>query len=83
LTARNGWLGLAAGVIAFEVACPQGETLSEGVDRALEHPTLRYAAIGAVALTAVHLLNVLPERRDPFHYALLWKQPVDNANASA
>lgn len=73
LTARNGWLAMGVGIAAFEIACPKGETLSEGVDRALEHPRLRYMAIGAVALTAAHLLNVLPEDKDPFHYALLWK----------
>lgn len=73
LTARNNWL-IAGGVIAgLEIACPKGETMSEGVDRALEHPKFRYMAIGAVAVTAAHLLNVIPEKYDPFHHALLWK----------
>ena len=30
-------------------------------------------AIGAVGLTAAHLINAIPEKFDPFHYALLWK----------
>ena len=65
LTARRAWAGLAAGVVAYEIACPKGELMSEGVDRALEnHRALTTLAIGTVAL---HLLNVLPERYDPIH----------------
>lgn len=65
LSAKNGWLALGAGVLAYEILCPEGELLSEGVDRALErHPTLTRLAIGA---TALHLLNMLPEQYDPFH----------------
>jgi hypothetical protein len=65
LTARRAWAGLAAGVIAYEIACPKGELMSEGVDRALEtHKVLTTLAIGA---TALHLLNMIPEQYDPFH----------------
>lgn len=59
-----GWIGIAAGVAAFDYLSP--ETLSSAVDRALESPRGRYAAIGAVALTAAHLLNIIPEQYDPF-----------------
>jgi len=59
-----GWVGLAAGVVAFDVLAP--ETLSHAVDRALERPYGRYAAIGAIAVTAAHLLNVIPKGYDPF-----------------
>lgn len=59
-----GWIALAAGVAAFDYLSP--ETLSSAVDRALERPRGRYAAIGAVAITAAHLLNIIPEQYDPF-----------------
>lgn len=59
-----GW-GLIAGfVLAWDLAAP--ETLSSAVDRALETDTGRLLAVGAVAVTGAHLLNMLPERHDPF-----------------
>lgn len=65
LTARNAWLAIALGVTVYEAAAPKGELLSEGVDRALEaHPFLTHAAIG---VTALHLLNILPPKLDPFN----------------
>ena len=70
--ASKAWAALGIGVAAYDVLSPKGETLSEGIDSALES---RYRAlvIGSVALTACHLLNVLPEKIDPFHHALKWK----------
>lgn len=69
------WIGIGAGVAAYEAFCPKGETLSEGVDRALEYNRFtRYAALGAIAITAAHLANVIPQKYDPFHYALRWKE---------
>lgn len=59
-----GWIALAAGVAAFDYLAP--ETLSHAVDRALERPYGRIAAIGAVAVTAAHLLNLIPREYDPF-----------------
>lgn len=67
------WGTIAAGVAAYDVFCPQGETLSEGVDRALERPYGKVIALGAIAVTAAHLANLLPERVDPFHQALKWR----------
>lgn len=65
LTARRGWLIVGGVIVGYEAACPKGELLSEGVDRALEcHPWVVRAAVGAVAL---HLLNVLPDQIDPIH----------------
>lgn len=50
------WLALGVGVAAYDYLAPQGETMSEAVDRAIErHPIATIAAVGAVAL---HLLNV-------------------------
>lgn len=73
LNAKAGWMALGIGVAAYEIACPTGETLSEGVDRALERPLGRVLALGGIAITAAHLANLLPEKLDPFHYALFWK----------
>lgn len=67
------WCGLAAGVAAYDILCPPGETMSEGVDRLLEHPHKRIAALGAIAITAAHLANILPEKIDPFHHLTKWK----------
>ena len=65
MNARHAWSAIALGVVTYDVLCPKGETLSEGVDRALEkYPALTTIAIGAVAL---HLLNVLPPEIDPIH----------------
>lgn len=69
----KAWLALGAGVAAWDILCPPGETLSEGVDRALEHPVYRAVALGGIAVTAAHLANLLPDRIDPFHNALKWK----------
>lgn len=69
------WIALGIGVAAFDVLAPDGETLSEGVDRALEHsPTRRVLALGGIAVTAAHLANLLPQKIDPFHHALKWKK---------
>lgn len=66
--AGKAWAAIGAGVMAYELMCPNGETLSEGVDRALEeHRWLTTAAIG---ITALHLVNALPEKIDPFSRAL-------------
>jgi hypothetical protein len=65
LTSGRAWAAIGLGVLAYEVAAPPNELLSEGADRALcDHPYLTRAAIG---LTALHLANALPERLDPFH----------------
>lgn len=51
-----GWFGLTAGVIAFDILAPQ--TLSSAFDRYLEHPVKKWLAIGSVAVTGAHLLNI-------------------------
>lgn len=63
--ARNAWICLVGGVILYDVLCPEGQTLSEGVDHAIEkHPILTFATIG---MTALHLLNILPPKLDIIH----------------
>jgi hypothetical protein len=64
LSAERAWGILGLGVLAYELACPTGQTLSEGCDKALEaHPWLTTAAIG---VTALHLANLIPPQLDPF-----------------
>lgn len=64
--ADRAWLTLGAGVVAYELACPRGELLSEGVDRYLVRSP--WATRLAVAGVALHLLNVLPGALDPLHW---------------
>lgn len=63
------WGVLIAGVATYDAFCPKGQTLSEGVDRAIEkHPVVTIAAVGAVAL---HLVNAFDkydlQRLDVIH----------------
>lgn len=61
----TAWIALGAGVIAYDAACPKGELLSEGVDRyLLRRPWVTRLVI---AVTAAHLLNLLPATVDPFY----------------
>jgi hypothetical protein len=66
----KAWLGLGAYIAATEVCAPEGELLSQAVDRWLEkHPARTVSALSIVG-TALHLLNLLPERYDPFAVTL-------------
>lgn len=76
VTAERAWAVLVAAIIVYELAAPRGQLLSEAVDRWLEKrpwPTRL-----AVIVTAAHLLNVLPDRVDPFtgvgHLSRLWRR---------
>lgn len=61
--ADRAWLALGAGVLAYDLLSPDGETLSEGIDRYLaRRPMLTRMAVLAVSR---HLLNQLDP--DPIH----------------
>ena len=62
----KAWLGLGAYVVATEVCAPEGELLSQAVDRWLENRPARSVSVLTIVGTALHLLNLLPERYDPF-----------------
>ncbi|QFG09419.1 hypothetical protein I5H08_gp068 [Mycobacterium phage Yuna] len=63
--ADRAWLAMGLGIAAYEVTCPRGELLSEGVDRYLaRRPWTTHVVIVGLAL---HLLNLLPHRLDPLH----------------
>lgn len=68
--AAKAWGVLVGGVIAYDMLCPPGQTLSEGVDRAMETRLGRAASIGAIAVTALHLVNAIPQKYDPIHTAV-------------
>lgn len=63
--AALGWFAVGAVVVAYELVAPDGQLLSEGIDRAL----IRWpvATRVGVALVACHLLNLIPTRVDPLH----------------
>lgn len=63
-----GWAGLVAGIVAWDLIAP--ETLSHAGRRALEHPIYKYLYVGAIGATALHLLDLYPEGRDPFKTSL-------------
>lgn len=72
--AERAWVALGVGVLGYELLARDGELLSHQVDRWLEkHPVLTTAA---VALTAAHLLNLLPPRVDPWVWAFSWRSVV-------
>lgn len=59
------WSAIAAGVVAYEVAAPDGELLSEAISRyRVRHPVV---VTLAVCYLAAHLLRVIPGRLDPLH----------------
>lgn len=65
----RAWAFIAAFVAYHELACPEGELLSQAVDRGLtKHPVVIHAA---VLITAAHLLNWLPLKADPYHWVYL------------
>jgi hypothetical protein len=63
VNAKQAWGMLAAGVLAYELVCEEGELLSEGVDDwVATKPILTRTVIAALAL---HLGNAVPPRFDP------------------
>ncbi len=63
------WGAVVVGTVAFDILSP--ETASNAMDRYLQHPTGKILAIGAVAITAFHLLNVFD------HYHLEKYDPIN------
>lgn len=71
--ATMAWGALIGSVAMYDYNCPRGETLSEGVDRALERPIAKFAVLGLIGMTTLHLSNLMPERWDLIHKAFAWK----------
>lgn len=61
--------GLVGGVICYDLlVAKEGQTISEGVDSLLERGGVsRAVTLGAIAITAGHLSNLIPQKYDPIH----------------
>lgn len=70
--ADRAWLTLAGGVLVYDLLCPRGETLSEGVDR--YHAARPWLTRISVAIVAAHLLDWLPSLLDPLHCITVIRQ---------
>ena len=60
-----GW-GLVAGAVGVWDTMNQ-QTMTESFQDALEDPVKKYLALGGMAITCAHLLDVIPHQIDPFH----------------
>lgn len=74
--ADRAWLVLAAGVVVYEMAAEDGELLSEGADRYMQHhPWLTRTVVAALAL---HIANAVPCRIDPIHQLFAVKRRLNS-----
>ena len=64
------WAGLAGYVVGVNLLAPR--TMSSAVDRALEHPVGKYAAMLGVAAIGLHLLNAFEKYEAPDPIEKLW-----------
>lgn len=64
---HKAWIGLGIGISAYEIACPSGETLSEGLDSLAKSRLGQLAIFGIGAYITAHLANVLPPQVDLFN----------------
>jgi hypothetical protein len=62
-----GWVLLAAGVLAWDLAAADGQTLSESFRRGQDIPAARFAAAVAWLVLTAHLFGLIPQRADPLH----------------
>ena len=72
-----GWAAIAGFVVAWDLT--QQESLTHAFERARTHPVGRVAALGGLAITSAHLLNMIPRQYDPFYRVLELKneRPVE------
>lgn len=59
-----GWAAIGAAVLAWDVLAP--ETLTSAFRRGAENGHTRPLVIGALGVSAAHLMGLIPERADPF-----------------
>lgn len=65
--ADKAWVTLGAGILAYDMLAPPGETLSEGADRyMLRH---RWLVRGVACALTGHVCNLVPARYDVIHLA--------------
>lgn len=59
------WCVLMTGVLIYEALAPEGQLLSEGMDRAcVKHPL---ATRMVIVVLSLHLTGWLPDKFDPLH----------------
>lgn len=56
-------------IVAYDLAAPPGQTISEAVDRYLDGR--RWTTEAALALIYLHVSNRIPSRVDPIHLVFL------------
>lgn len=67
--AHKALVALAGGVVAYNIAAKDGETISEGLDELIvKYPMVARAVI---ALVALHCANAINQRVDPLHLAFV------------
>lgn len=69
-TKERAVMALGAFVLAHDVLCRDGETISEWFDESLEKHPLATAVAGAVVVG--HVFNIVPERFDLIHKVATW-----------
>lgn len=69
-SSEMAWAGLAAGVAVYEALAPEGELMTNQAHRWIEsdNRAVRAATIGTIGITALHLLDILPPKVDPYHW---------------
>jgi hypothetical protein len=60
-----GWACIGAFVLAWDILAP--ESLTHAFSRGVENPHTRPFVLGALAVTAAHLVDAIPHRYDPFY----------------
>lgn len=75
-----GWALLAGGVFLFDTLSE--ETLSHAFQRGLDNAYSRPFCVGALAVTACHLLDLIPPSVDPY-YRLFERDPNETFDTSA
>lgn len=71
--ADRAWLAVAAGVTAWDLACPHDQTLSAAASRYHQHRPWTTRAI--IVYLAGHLMGWWPPRADPLHLLTRLKRP--------
>lgn len=59
------WGILGAAIVALEYVGE--ESLTHAFGRAREHSVGRFVAVGALAVTAAHLMDIIPHQYDPYY----------------
>lgn len=56
-------------ILGYEITCPPGQTLSEGLDDYVdsENKLIKWGSRIAIGYTALHMMNLLPEKLDLYH----------------